>query len=195
MQPLTERLAGVFGPPAHVEDSSRFVAEVDRIAARYGLEAQDLAGDMVIAATKQSWWPSPGIIADALDAAQDRLFTKRADASPKYPEWSAARQAQANRLIRSPMGQQAARDGWIGALWDFARVEQRLPSGAEVARCRRVATEADEAAAAIYRMTAVPALVKLAQSREEKHARLVEIANGYRPDALTERSKQMTGEG
>lgn len=194
MQPLTERLAGVFGPPAHVEDSSRFVAEVDRIAAKYGLGAQDLAGDMVIAATKQSWWPSPGIIAEALDAAQDRLFARNADASPKFPEWSASRQANANRLIRSPMGQQAAKEGWIGALWDFARVEERLPSGSEVARCKRVAKEADAAAASIYRMTAVPALVKLAQSREEKQKRLSEIAGGYQPDKLSDRSRQMTGE-
>lgn len=193
MQPITDRLLAVYGQPQN-GDPEAFMAEVDRIAKAYTVECQELAGDMVIAATKQSWWPSPGVVADALNAAQDRLFSKRHDAGPKYPDWTPGRIAAANRLIRSPMGRQAAAEGWIGALWDFARVEERLPQGAELARCKRIAKEADEAAADIFRMTAVPALVKLAQSREEKHKRLAEIANGYEPGALTDRSRQMAGE-
>ena len=195
MQPITERLIGVFGTPNHVETAAAFLAEVDRIADRYGHEAQRLAGDMVIRATQQNWWPSPGVIAEALDSASNSLAVKNADKGPKYPDWTAARQANANRLIRSPMGRQAAAEGWIGALWDFARVEERLPQGSEMARCKRIAREADEAAASIYRMTAVPALVRLAQSREEKHRQLAEIANGYEAGTLTERSRQMAGEG
>ena len=194
MQPITDRLMGVLGPPAHVEDPAPFLAELERVAKAYTAECQELAGDMVLAATKQTWWPSLGVIADALNAAQDRLFAKRHDAGPKYPDWTPSRLAIANRLIRSPMGRQAAEEGWIGALWDFARVEERLPHGSELARCKRIAKEADAAAAEVYRMTAVPALVKLAQSREEKHKRLTEIANGYAPGALTDRSRQMAGE-
>ena len=177
MHPLTDRLLNVYGEPQQGNPPA-FLAEIDRIAKPYSVECQELAGDMVIAATKQSWWPSPGVIAEALNTAQDRLFTRNHDASPKYPDWTPARISAANRLIRLPMGKQAAAEGWIGALWDFARVEERLPQGAELARCKRIAKEADEAAAAIYRLTAVPALVKLAQSREEKHRRLAEIANG-----------------
>ena len=195
MQPITDRLMGVLGPPAHVEDPARFRAELECVAKAAAAECQDLAGDMVLAATKQTWWPSLGVIADALNAAQDRLFSKRHDAGPKYPDWTPGRISNANRLIRSPMGRQAAKEGWIGALWDFCRVEERLPQGAELSRCKRIAQEADDAAAQVYRMTAVPALVKLAQSREEKHKRLAEIANGYEPGALTDRSRQMAGEG
>lgn len=195
MQPITDRLMGVLGPPSHVEDAAPFLAELERIAKGYSVECQELAGDMVLAATKKTWWPSLGVVAEACNAAQDRLFSKRHDAGPKYPDWTPGRIANANRLIRSPMGRQAAEDGWIGALWDFARVEERLPHGAELARCKRIAKEADEAAAQVYRMTAVPALAKLAQSREEKHTRLAEIANGYEPTTLTDRSRQMTGEG
>jgi len=194
MQPITDRLMGVLGPPAHVEDPAPFLAELERVAKAYTAECQELAGHMVLVATKQTWWPSLGVIADALNAAQDRLFAKRHDAGPKYPDWTPSRIANANRLIRSPMGRQAAEEGWIGALWDFARVEERLPQGAELSRCKRIAKEADAAAAEVYRMTAVPALVKLAQSREEKHKRLAEIANGYEPGALTDRSRQMAGE-
>lgn len=195
MQPITDRLMGVLGPPAHVEDPAPFLAELERVAKAYTAECQELAGDMVLAATKQTWWPSLGVIADALNAAQDRLFAKRHDAGPKYPDWAPSRLSNANRIIRSPMGRQAAEEGWIGALWDFARVEERLPHGSELARCKRIAKDADAAAAEVYRMTAVPALVKLAQSREEKHKRLAEIANGYEPGSLTDRSRQMAGEG
>lgn len=194
MQPITDRLLGVYGQPQN-GDPEAFMAEVDRIAAGYGPDAQKLAGNMVIRATQQNWWPSPGVIAEALDSASNSLAVKGDDKGPKYPDWTAGRQANANRLIRSPMGQQAAKEGWIGTLWDFARVEERLPQGAELSRCKRIAKEADAAAAEVYRVTAVPALVKLAQSREEKHKRLAEIANGYEPGALTDRSRQMAGEG
>lgn len=194
MQPITDRLMGVLGPPAHVEDPAPFLAELERIAKVYTAECQELAGNMVLGATKQTWWPSLGVITEALDAAQDRLFAKRHDAGPKYPDWTPSRIAAANRLIRSPMGRQAAEEGWIGALWDFARVEERLPQGAELSRCKRIAKEADAAAAEVFRTQAFPALVKLAESRQEKHRQLAEIANGYEPGALTDRSRQMAGE-
>ncbi len=198
MQPITERLIGVFGTPNHVETAAAFLAEVDRIADRYGHEAQRLAGYMVIRATQQNWWPSPGVIAEALDSASNSLAVKNADKGPKYPDWTAARQANANRLIRSPMGRQAAKEGWIGALWDFARVEERLPQGSELARCKRVAREADEMAAEVYRGNGGPAaaaLLRLCKSREDRHAQLAEIANGYEAKALSEQSQRMTGEG
>lgn len=198
MQPITERLIGVFGTPNHVETAAVFLAEVDRIADRYGYEAQQLAGDMVIRATKQNWWPSPGVIAEALDSASNSLAVKNADKRPKYPDWTAGRQANANRLIRSPMGQQAAKEGWIGTLWDFARVEERLPSAAsEINRCKRIAREADEKAQEVYRGeggACSAALLRLCQSREARQRELAEIANGYEPGALTDRSRQMAGE-
>lgn len=197
MQPITDRLLGVYGQPQN-GDPEAFMAEVDRIAKAYSAECQDLAGDMVIAATKQSWWPSPGIIADALNAAQDRLFSKRHDAGPKYPDWTPGSIGNANRLIRSPMGQQAAKEGWIGALWDFCRVEERLPSAAsEIARCKRISREADEKAQEVYRGeggACSAALLRLCQSREERQRQFAEIANSYRAESLTDRSRQMAGE-
>lgn len=198
MQPITDRLMGVLGPPAHVEDPAPFLAELERVAKAYTAECQELAGHMVLVATKQTWWPSLGVIADALNAAQDRLFAKRHDAGPKYPDWTPSRLANANRIIRSPMGQQAAKEGWIGALWDFCRVEERLPSAAsEIARCKRISREADEKAQEVYRGeggACSAALLRLCQSREERQRQFAEIANSYRAESLTDRSLQMAGE-
>jgi hypothetical protein len=45
----------------------------------------------------------------------------------KYPEWSELRRQQAYSLMRGEMGMEAAEDLWVCALFDFCRVNRRLP--------------------------------------------------------------------
>lgn len=74
-------------------------------------------------------------IADCLEAckqAHDALqppVKKRRQEQGTPPEWTDERQRQANRLISSSeIGKEAADEGWLYALWDFCRKNERLPN-------------------------------------------------------------------
>jgi hypothetical protein len=45
----------------------------------------------------------------------------------KYPDWTELRRQQAYALMRCEMGMEAAEDLWVCALFDFCRVNRRLP--------------------------------------------------------------------
>ena len=49
----------------------------------------------------------------------------------KYPEWSDLRRQQAYALMRCEVGLEAAEDLWVCALFDFCRVNRRLPDSHE----------------------------------------------------------------
>ena len=49
----------------------------------------------------------------------------------------------ANDLVMSPLGKQAAKEGWIGALHAFCRRKLRMPLGAEIAACKQEAKDFD----------------------------------------------------
>lgn len=42
-------------------------------------------------------------------------------------DWTADRLRLASELMDSPLGKQAAREGWVGILWSFARKNARMP--------------------------------------------------------------------
>lgn len=79
----------------------------------------------------QRWFPSPkecieacDLIARTIDVKETPLLSYgNRDPSP----WAGWRLKLANDLMHTEMGRQAAREGWNGALWNFARMEQRLP--------------------------------------------------------------------
>jgi hypothetical protein len=61
-------------------------------------------------------------------------------------DWTADRLKLATELVHGPMGMQAAKEGWIGTLYSFARKNSRLPQpGKEVDGVKRDAREFDEA--------------------------------------------------
>jgi hypothetical protein len=60
-------------------------------------------------------------------------------------EWSTERCKLAYDLIKSGTGKQAAREGWILAMWHFCRKHQRAPMGPEIDACKREAAAFDEA--------------------------------------------------
>lgn len=60
-------------------------------------------------------------------------------------EWTADRFKLANDLIRTPLGREAAKGGWIGALHGFARRNARAPVGPEIQACKQSAKEFDAA--------------------------------------------------
>lgn len=81
------------------------------------------------------------VIADCLEAckhARDALqppVQKRRQERGVLPEWTDERQKEATRLIQQgEMGKQAAEEGWLIALWDFCRKNERLPNSFEAKR-------------------------------------------------------------
>lgn len=74
------------------------------------------------------------VIADCLEAARqarDALqppVKKRQQERGTPPEWTDERQREAGRLICCEMGRQAADEGWLIALWDFCRKNERRPN-------------------------------------------------------------------
>lgn len=66
--------------------------------------------------------------------------------------WTGDRKQLADELIRTPLGKQAAKEGWIGVLWDFCRNQQRLPQqGKEVEELKRESKAVDAAYALAVR--------------------------------------------
>lgn len=90
-------------------------------------------------------------------------------------DWTAERLKLASDLMNTPIGKQAAKDGWVGALWSFARKNQRLPTqGKETEDCKQMAKGFDEAYAICVRSPHNPmmaALEKLgAEMLRRRHA-------------------------
>lgn len=52
-------------------------------------------------------------------------------------DWTADRLKLANDLILCALGKQAAKEGWVKSLWNFARKNGRLPQPNEVEACKR----------------------------------------------------------
>ncbi len=65
-----------------------------------------------------------------------------------YSDW---RIKLADDLIACPLGKDAASEGWILSLHDFARMQGRLPIGSEITKCKAGAKGFDEAYALCVR--------------------------------------------
>ena len=87
------------------------------------------------------------------DASKGQLPAMRPAAGD---EWSTERVKLAYDLIKSSLGKEAGRDGWILSLWGFCRINQRVPQGPETERCKRDAQEFDTAYADCVRGAAGP---------------------------------------
>jgi hypothetical protein len=64
--------------------------------------------------------------------------------SPSEMQWE-ERKRLADDMVMGPDGKEAARNGWIGALHNFIVVHGRMPKAGEVAQCKTVAREFDQA--------------------------------------------------
>lgn len=86
------------------------------------------------------------------DRNSGRLPVDGASLGPGNLDWTADRLKLASELMNTPMGKQAAKEGWVGALWSFARKSARLPQpGAEINGCLAAAKGFDDAYAICVR--------------------------------------------
>ena len=119
-----------------VQELSGFDAEVIRRAQRQMIRSRKprdpkppMVSECVAACDEAKRW---------IDAERNKARGPMLDAaSPAVGEWSAERLSLAYDLIRTGQGRQAAREGWILALWHFARKNGRVPAGPEIDRCKR----------------------------------------------------------
>lgn len=70
---------------------------------------------------------------------------KSSQPAGSHLDWTADRLKLATDLCMSPMGRQAAKEGWIQQLHDFARRNSRLPQPNEIGALKREAKLFDEA--------------------------------------------------
>jgi len=92
----------------------------------------------------------------------------------------------ANDLVKTPLGREAAKKGWIGALWAFCRRAARLPEARELPAVKAEAQVFDEALDACERGEAGPMSRKLAElgrsikdRRSDLAAKTGETINGF----------------
>jgi hypothetical protein len=97
------------------------------------------ASGRIIDERKQRSFPLPAECNEACRAAFDDIqFSRQRSSRPnnrgeelafydKYPDWTDLRRQQAYALMRCEMGMEAAEDLWVCALFDFCRVNRRLP--------------------------------------------------------------------
>lgn len=100
------------------------------------------------------------------------LSHDKRDQSP----WAGWRSDLANELVRTPMGQEAAKRGWIGALWDFCRRTARLPQRHEIPDVAQDANAFDEALDVCERGEAGPMNKPLLELGRKIKARRNEMA-------------------
>jgi len=92
---------------------------------------------------KWKTWPMP---VEILGACKDEAARRAAETNAasfrkrKDDVWAGFRCVRADALIESGIGMQAAEQGWLDALWNFARVHERLPDRHEAQALRRTAS-------------------------------------------------------
>lgn len=184
MNELVVRLGVLYGRPDST-DPKAFVAEYARALERFVPSELKAAGDLIVETREyKTTWPS---VPEVVRACETVRATARVKAMPPrksehdaYPEWSEERKKLANTLIQCDMGRQAATEGWIGALWDFCRANQRRPHFGEIPKIRAVALDFDKAFCDCSDGDLVlgAALIKLGKSILARREELAQIANG-----------------
>ena len=75
-------------------------------------------------------------VCDQVALLKSRTSSTPLLAGPSANEWSEERQRLALDLMKGPLGAKAAREGWMVTLYDFCRVNMRLPTEKEAAQYR-----------------------------------------------------------
>lgn len=189
-----DRMLSIFHAPI-TENEAGFVEEMRKALAGWDKATLDVAADRLAKTCK--FFPKPAEVIEVCE----QIAAERAKPQPNEASrgpWSGDAFRDANRLINSPMGKEAAKDGWIGQLHDFCREARKLPNASQIAHLKREAKLFDEAYSACCAGkggTLNDALKKLGESFLENRNRLAAIANGESVKAvLTERSRRMQGE-
>ena len=103
-----------------------------------------LVAECLHACGEARWYLDAQKNKESLDIGKARTL------SPDEMKWN-ERKALADMLVKIPLGQQAAREGWIGELHAYAIKNGRLPPANEFGALKRNAKETDAIAAMVFR--------------------------------------------
>lgn len=142
-----------FSPPRHgsAEAEARWLRNLVEALRGASPTVLDRAKRNIIDTRKNRYFPLIGEIREACrEAAREVEFDAHVQTLPALrqatsDEWSTERCKLAYDLVKCELGRQAAKEGWILALWHHCRRHQRLPqSQTEIAACKRISQEFDQ---------------------------------------------------
>jgi len=172
-----DRMLSIFHAPIS-ENEKGFVEEMRKALHGWDFATLDTAADRIAKTAK--FFPKPAEVIEVCEAIVAERAPKGAT-PPVNLFFTGEAFRAANRLIRSEMGKEAARDGWIGQLHDFCRENARLPKGFEISKLKTEAKLFDQAYSACCAGkggTLNTALKKLGETFLAKRNDLAAIANG-----------------
>lgn len=187
-----DRMLSIFHAPI-TENESGFVDEMRKAIKGWDLSTLNEAADRIAKTAK--FFPKPAEVIEVCEIIANERAPK-GSTPPVNLFFTGEAFRTANRLIRSEMGREAARDGWIGQLHDFCRQKGRLPKGFEISHLKSEAKLFDASYSEVCAGkggTLGTALRKLGETFLEKRNDLAAIANGEDRN-LTDRSRAMSGE-
>lgn len=189
-----DRMLSIFHAPIS-ENENGFVEEMRKALAGWDLATLDAAADRLAKTAK--FFPKPAEVIDVCEHIASSRVVNTTNPASNGP-WSSAAFTDANRLIRSPMGQAAAKEGWIGQLHDFCREHRKAPNPSQIANLKAEARLFEQA----YRDvcsgrggTLGVALQKLGESFLENRNKLAAVAHGEKfAHGLSAASRRMQGD-
>jgi hypothetical protein len=141
------RMFGEYGTDDADLVIATYVRQFERFDAAVLAEAWDRTVADFMPSRRQAW-PSVALIRKHAERVAEEVAAKAERHAPKNQQdsaWSPDAFAAADRLIRSPMGRAAAREGWITQLHDYCRRARSLPDASAIARLKREARLFDDA--------------------------------------------------
>jgi len=174
---LISRLTNVYGEPRS-DDPVGYLRELRAALAGWDEHTLNTAASRLIKVAK--FWPRPAeIIEIAEQIAAEKVLPRQNPT--EHGDFTTQAFVDANRLIRSDLGKQAAKEGWVGQLHDFCRRTRALPNERQIRDLKHEARLFDEAYTACVEGrggTLNDALKRMGDSFIEKRARLAQIVEG-----------------
>lgn len=140
-----------FNPPRLDEtEAAGWMRDYVRVIGKYDADVLSRAAHKIIETRTESRFPKPAECRAACVEADRDLATLRKDqgllshGQRDQSPWASWRQDMADTLIKTDMGRQAAREGWVLLLWNYCRDHGRLPSPDMAARFAREARAIDD---------------------------------------------------
>lgn len=178
---LLERLVVVYGEPDS-SDPAAYLRELSKLLAKFSDATLERAGDHVLATHRGRMFPTPSECVVACETVLAEQIDSKPPEGQRHPEWSDAAFRIADRLICSPMGRDAAREGWITQLHDYCRKARQMPDAGTIAALKREARLFEESYGQVCRGEGLPALNaslrKLGEKFLERRDQLAAGADG-----------------
>lgn len=137
-----------FPRPKFNEDEvmeAAWVASMNRTLGGFSDEVLADAAERIVSSRHPKkdgrFFPTPAECSSACVEASKLIAASETPllAKPKGDDWSDDRLALAFDLVRGEMGKRAAREGWAARLYNFCRINMRLPNAQEAFKCQEEA--------------------------------------------------------